>query len=94
MCDPYGQNVSVNTSRGEVPLTDGRHSHLLFKQGTACSCERSILTNLSTDTLNVHLQLGESQMNIRLVAVTVLAAAFVFVSDMAVAKSNQLTDSG
>ncbi|HCB0372893.1 TPA: hypothetical protein MYM55_000316 [Klebsiella pneumoniae] len=31
-------------------------------------------------------------MNIKLVTISVLAAAFVFVSDMAIAKSNQLTD--
>ena len=31
-------------------------------------------------------------MSIKLFAVSILAAAFVFVSDMAIAKSNQLTD--
>ncbi len=31
-------------------------------------------------------------MNIKLATISVLAAAFVFVSDMAIAKSNQLTD--
>ncbi len=31
-------------------------------------------------------------MNIKLVTISILAAAFVFVSDMAIAKSNQLTD--
>ena len=43
-------------------------------------------------TLDFHLLLGESQMNIKLVSISVLAAAFVFASDMAIAKSNPLTD--
>jgi hypothetical protein len=64
----------------------------LFLQGATCSCERSMLAKFSTNTLDVHLQPGESQMNIKLVTISVLAAAFVFVSDMAIAKSNQLTD--
>lgn len=51
-----------------------------------------MLTSFSTYTLDVHLLLGESQMSIKLFAVSILAAAFVFVSDMAIAKSNQLTD--
>lgn len=64
----------------------------LFLQGATCSCERSMLAKFSTNTLDVHLQPGENQMNIKLATISVLAAAFVFVSDMAIAKSNQLTD--
>lgn len=51
-----------------------------------------MLTSFSTYTLDVHLLLGESQMSIKIVTVSILAAAFVFVSDMAIAKSSQLTD--
>ena len=51
-----------------------------------------MLTSFSTYTLDVHLLLGESQMSIKIATISVLAAAFVFVSDMAIAKSSQLTD--
>lgn len=51
-----------------------------------------MLVNFSKNTLDVHLLLGESQMNIKSVTISVLAAAFVFVSDIAIAKSNELTD--